>query len=70
MSDPDLLKRYNYDDFVPEKFGPWNRFDESPPLDQAAPSFPLRRLEDRSQIELAELWKAQRYLVVEFGSFT
>jgi hypothetical protein len=30
----DLLNRYNYDEFIPEKFEPWMRFDESPFLGQ------------------------------------
>jgi len=30
--DKDLLRRYNYDEFVPDKFMPWMRFDESPML--------------------------------------
>ena len=35
MADADLLTRYNYDEFVPAKFEPWLRFDESPPLGNA-----------------------------------
>lgn len=70
MPDADLLTRYNYDAFVPEKFEPWDRFDESPPIGEKLPSFPLWRLEDRGETSLAELWQAHRYLVVEFGSFT
>ncbi|MEE8523028.1 MAG: hypothetical protein V3T72_03780 [Thermoanaerobaculia bacterium] len=46
MSDAELLSRYNYDAFDPEKFEPWMRFDHSPPVGEKAPSFPLWRLED------------------------
>jgi len=70
MSDAELLSRYNYDAFVPDKFEPWMRFDHSPPVGEKAPSFPLWRLEDGDRTELAEVWKQHRYLVVEFGSFT
>ncbi len=70
MADAELLRRYNYDAFVPEKFEPWMQFDQSPPLGEKAPSFPLWQLADQNQTDLAELWKQQSYLVVEFGSFT
>jgi hypothetical protein len=70
MTDTDLLQRYNYDAFVPEKFEPWLNFDASPPLSQLAPDFPLWRLEDRQQTSLKEIWSAHSYTVVEFGSFT
>ena len=66
----DMLRRYNYDEFVPEKFMPWMRFAESPELGVAAPDFPLWRLEDRAQTSLGEWWSNHLYLVVEFGSFT
>ncbi|RMH17374.1 MAG: hypothetical protein D6696_15880 [Acidobacteria bacterium] len=70
MHDPELLTRYNYDEFVPEKFEPWMRFEESPPLGRRAPSFPLWRLDGGERVELRQLWRAYRYLVLEFGSFT
>ena len=67
----ELLRQYNYDEFVPEKFMPWMRFNESPALGIAAPDFPLWRLgEDRAQTSLGEWWSKNLYLVVEFGSFT
>ncbi|MBZ0267026.1 hypothetical protein K8I85_02620 [bacterium] len=69
MTDRDLLERYNYDAFVPEKFEPWMRFAESPPLAEPAPDFPLRTL-DGAETSLAAQWKEHRHLVVEFGSFT
>ena len=66
----ELLRRYNYDEFVPEKFMPWMRFDESPELAAAAPDFPLWQLRDRARTSLGEWWSSNLYLVVEFGSFT
>lgn len=70
MADTDLIQRYNYDEFVPEKFNPWMRFDESPPLGQPGPSFPLWRLEDQSETSLEAVLSENRFTVVEFGSFT
>jgi hypothetical protein len=69
MSEADLIRRYNYDAFVPEKFEPWMRFDESPPLGRPAPDFPLWDLEGR-EIRLSQIWSQHRYTIVEFGSFT
>ncbi len=65
----DLLIRYNYDEFVPAKFEPWMRFDESPPLGSKAPDFPLWTLEG-GETTLSALWSAHSYTIVEFGSFT
>ncbi len=70
MTDANLTARYNYDDFVLEKFGPWMRFEQSPPLGVPAPDFPLWRLEDGEETSLGEVWSAHTYTVVEFGSFT
>lgn len=69
MTDLDLVARYNYDHFVPEKFEPWDRFDQSPPLGKPGPDFPLFRLEG-DETGLHALLKEQPYTVVEFGSFT
>jgi hypothetical protein len=69
MTDADLLKNYNYDAFTPENFEPWMRFDQSPPLGEAAPDFTLTRL-DGSEVRLKEVVSAQTYTIVEFGSFT
>jgi len=69
MSDSDLLSRYNYDAFVPEKFMPWMRFSESPPLGEPAPDFPLWQL-DGTTTTLSAIWSSHTYTVVEFGSFT
>jgi hypothetical protein len=69
MNDPDLVARYNYDAFVPEKFGPWLRFDASPPLGEVASDFPLWEL-DGAETRLSAVWSQHIYTVVEFGSFT
>ena len=31
MDDNNLVARYNYDSFTHDKFGPWMRWDQSPP---------------------------------------
>ncbi len=69
MTDPDLLSRYNYDEFVPAKFQPWLNFRASPPLGQTAPDFPLWNL-DESETRLSAVWSRSAYTIVEFGSFT
>ena len=48
----DILKNYNYNEFVTEKFEPLMRFDESPILGAPAPDFPLWNLENRQEISL------------------
>ncbi len=69
MTDQDLIQRYNYDSFVPEKFIPWMRFDKSPALGEPAPDFPLWTL-DEQETSLSAVWKEHVYTLVEFGSFT
>ncbi len=69
MTAQDPTSRYNYDSFVPEKFGPWLNFEESPPLGKKAPDFPLWGL-DGTETSLGELWTEHTHTVVEFGSFT
>ena len=69
MTEADLITRYNYDEFVPAKFRPWLNFDESPPLGEKAPDFPLWHLEG-AETSLSEIWSGHLYTVVEFGSFT
>ena len=69
MTDSDLLARYNYDAFIPSNFGPWMRFDESPPLGEAAPDFPLWHLDGR-ETTLSAIWSQHAYTIIEFGSFT
>ena len=70
MSADDLIARYNYDECVPEKFETQMSFDQTPALAEPAPNFPLWNLEDGSETDLATLWSANAYTVVEFGSFT
>ena len=65
----DLLHRYNYDSFTPEKFEPWLNFAASPPLGNVAPDFPLWNL-DGNPTSLSAVWSHYAYTVVEFGSFT
>lgn len=65
----DLLTRYNYDSFVPEKFEPWMNFDASPKTGTTAFDFPLRRLNE-TETRLSEIWSRHDYTIVEFGSFT
>lgn len=67
--DTELVKRYNYDEFVGEKFRPWMRYDQSPSLGVLAPDFPLLHL-DGTESTLAELWSKNSFLIIEFGSFT
>lgn len=69
MTEPDLIARYNYDEFIPAKFEPWMNFAASPPLGQPAPDFPLWQL-DGSETRLSAIWSQYTYTIVEFGSFT
>jgi hypothetical protein len=65
----DLVARYNYDEFTPEKFLPWMRFESSPQLGEKGPDFSLWEL-DGTETTLSECWSGYAYLIVEFGSFT
>ena len=65
----DLLTRYNYDSFTPEKFEPWLNFENSPKTGTTAPDFPLWDL-DQTATRLSEVWSRYDFTVVEFGSFT
>ena len=69
MRDPDAVTKYNYDEFIPEKFQPWLNFEASPPLGDPAPDFPLWDLDGR-ETKLSAVWSRHTYAVVEFGSFT
>ena len=69
MSNESLSDRYNYDEFTAEKVLPWLNFEESPPLGQPAPDFPLWRL-DGAETSLGAIWSEHLYTIVEFGSFT
>ncbi len=65
----DLLTRYNYDSFVPEKFEPWMNFDASPKTGTMALDFPLWTL-DETETRLSAIWSQHDFTIVEFGSFT
>lgn len=65
----DLLTRYNYDSFVPEKFESWMNFEASPKTGSAGLDFPLWNL-DQTDTRLSEVWSQHDFTIVEFGSFT
>jgi hypothetical protein len=69
LSDADLCARYNYDEFVPEKYKQWLNFEASPRLGEPAPDFPLWDMGAR-ETRLSAIWSQHTYLIVEFGSFT
>ena len=69
MNGNDIVRRYNYDSFIPANFEPWMRFHESPPLGQRVPDFPLWDLEGQ-ETSLHQVVRQHVYTVVEFGSFT
>ena len=69
MDNKDLITQYNYDAFIPEKFEPWMRFHESPPVGSPGPDFPLWDL-DQQETSLSAIWSQYTFTVVEFGSFT
>lgn len=69
MPDQDLIQSYNYDEFIPKKFGPWMNFDSSPSLGEVGPDFPLWDLEEE-QTSLHQILAQSSFTIVEFGSFT
>ena len=69
MDNQELLARYNYDEFIPEKFGPWMRWEEAPRAGTFGPDFPLWTLEER-EISLYTVLKENIFTILEFGSFT
>ena len=60
---------YNYDEFVPEKFERWLRFDQSPVLGSKVETFNLWDLAG-NETSLTEILYQSQFTVVEFGSFT
>lgn len=70
MDQQALLKHYNYDEFTPEKFMPWMRFDAGPSAGDRAPDFPLWDADTQDETTLSAIWSQHRFLIVEFGSFT
>jgi len=69
MEEKDLITRYNYDEFVPEKFEPWMRWHEAPKAGTIGPDFPLWEL-DGTETTLSAALSQALYTIVEFGSFT
>lgn len=69
MTTADLIAAYNYAEFTEENVAPWMNFADSPPLGEAAPDFPLWHL-DGTETSLSLILAANRFTVVEFGSFT
>lgn len=69
MSDHNLIEAYNYEVFHHTNFMKWMKWDESPAVGSNAPDFPLWNL-DKSETSLSQLWGEQKFLIVEFGSFT
>ena len=63
------VEQYNYASFVPEKFEPFMRFDESPALGQKTSDYTLWTLE-REETSLHDVLNQHLYTIVEFGSFT
>ena len=65
----DLLTRYNYDSFIPEKFETWMNFESSPKTGTMAHDLALWNL-DETETRLSGIWSQYDYTIVEFGSFT
>ncbi len=58
----DLLIRYNYDTFAPEKFEPWMNFEASPKTGSRGLDFPLWDL-DRMPTRLSDIWSQHDFTV-------
>lgn len=69
MAKKTLAEQYNYDEFVPEKFERWLRFEDSPALGKPVPDFALFNL-DQTPTSLSSELSKFAYTIVEFGSFT
>jgi len=65
----DLISSYNYDEFTREKVFPLLNFENSPPLGQKTPNYPLWEL-NGNETNLYAILSGHLYTVVEFGSFT
>ena len=68
-TDLELIERYNYDEFTPNKVFPLLNFMNSPSVGQKAPDFSLWHLDGR-ETRLSDIWSSHLYTIVEFGSFT
>ena len=60
---------YNYTHFVEAQFEPWLNFEASPKLGRPIPDFTLTTLADET-VALSDMWRQNRYTIVEFGSIT
>jgi hypothetical protein len=69
MTDRGLIKAYNYDSFVPEKYERWLNFDSSLPLGKIIPDFTLWDLHKEETTLLTEV-NRHPLTFIEFGSFT
>jgi hypothetical protein len=69
MTDLEIATAYNYAEFTKANALPWLNFEGSPSLGETAPDFPLWHL-DGTQTSLSQIVAANRFTVVEFGSFT
>jgi len=69
MAEQALVDAYNYDVFHRRNFSKWMNWDEAPVVGTEAPDFPLWHL-DKTETSLSKLWGENKFLVVEFGSFT
>ena len=69
MTDKDLVRAYNYDSFVPEKFERWLKFESSLPLGKIIPDFALWDLNEEKTTLLTEV-NRNPLTFIEFGSFT
>jgi hypothetical protein len=69
MAEPDLTTHYNYAEFTRAAVNRILRWDQSPPVGQPAPDFPLWTL-GGEETSLCAVWRGHTYTVVEFGSFT
>jgi hypothetical protein len=69
MTDRGLIKAYNYDSFVPEKYERWLNFEASLPLGKTVPDFMLWDLNEEQTTLLTEV-NQHPLTFIEFGSFT
>lgn len=69
MASPLSVEDYNYPIFHRRYFDKLMNWDIAPPVGSDAPDFPLWQL-DGTETSLSTLWKDQKFLIVEFGSFT
>jgi len=69
MSERLSVSDYNYEIFHRRYFSKLMKWEDSPAVGSDAPDFPLWHL-DKSETSLSQLWGENKFLIVEFGSFT